>query len=266
MAFNGSGTFARLHSWVSDRAAGIKIKADRADAEDDGFAAGLSNCICRDGQSTISADIPFNNKKITGLGDATGDTHALNRQTADGRYVRNPADLTEELSIASDDKFPFGDTSASGANRQAPFSKLRDLLGFPTGTKMLFVQSTAPVGWTKDTTHDNKALRIVSGAASSGGLTPFTTVFGARSIAQANIPNYNLNISGLTITGSQGFIHAIIQNNSAAGGSVVNAATTTSTNILGSSFDVGGTLPSGGSGTAMDFSVQYVDSIICTKD
>ena len=50
-------------------------------------------------------------------------------------------------------------------------------LGFPTGTLMLFQQSTAPTGWTKQTTHNNKALRVVSGTASSGGTSSFTTVF-----------------------------------------------------------------------------------------
>lgn len=53
----------------------------------DGFATGLSTCITKDGQTTISANIPFNNKRITGLGDASADTDALNRQTGDGRYL-----------------------------------------------------------------------------------------------------------------------------------------------------------------------------------
>ncbi|MGL4558669.1 MAG: hypothetical protein ACRCV5_14290 [Afipia sp.] len=87
MAFNGSGTFSRIYNWVNDRNAALKIRADRMDAEMDGFATGLSTCITKDGQTTISANIPFNNKRITGLGDASADTDALNRQTGDGRYL-----------------------------------------------------------------------------------------------------------------------------------------------------------------------------------
>lgn len=86
MAYNGSGTFVRLYNWVTDRNAGTKIRADRFDAEMDGMATALSTAICKDGQTTISADIPFNNKKITGLADASAGTDALNRQTGDGRY------------------------------------------------------------------------------------------------------------------------------------------------------------------------------------
>ena len=48
---------------------------------------------------------------------------------------------------------------------------------FPTGTDWVFFQSAAPTGWTKQTTHNNKALRLVSGTgAGSGGSQPFTTV------------------------------------------------------------------------------------------
>lgn len=48
---------------------------------------------------------------------------------------------------------------------------------FDAGTLMLFQQTAAPTGWTKQTTHNDKALRVVSGTASSGGTTAFSTVF-----------------------------------------------------------------------------------------
>ena len=53
----------------------------------------------------------------------------------------------------------------------------------PSGTKMLFVQTAAPTGWTKDTTHNDKALRVVSGTASSGGTVDFTTAFASKTPA-----------------------------------------------------------------------------------
>jgi hypothetical protein len=68
------------------------------DQEMDGFATGLSKTITRDGQSTVTQDIPFNNRKITGLGNATADSDALNRITADTRnltrFVRYDDDQT----------------------------------------------------------------------------------------------------------------------------------------------------------------------------
>ena len=59
MAFNGSGLFERLYNWVTDRDSGIKIRADRMDAELDGIAAGLSTALLKDGTQTVTANIPF---------------------------------------------------------------------------------------------------------------------------------------------------------------------------------------------------------------
>jgi hypothetical protein len=47
---------------------------------------------------------------------------------------------------------------------------------------MLFAQTAAPTGWTKSTTHNDKALRVVSGTASSGGSTAFSTALGEPSV------------------------------------------------------------------------------------
>lgn len=54
---------------------------------------------------------------------------------------------------------------------------------FPSGTAMLFQQTSAPTGWTKSTTHNDKALRVVSGTASSGGTTAFSTALGTPSVS-----------------------------------------------------------------------------------
>jgi len=75
MAFNGSGTFNRVYNWVTDKANAIKITASRVDTEMDGFATGLSTCITKDGQTTITADLPMSTFKHTGVGNASARTH-----------------------------------------------------------------------------------------------------------------------------------------------------------------------------------------------
>jgi microcystin-dependent protein len=52
--------------------------------------------------------------------------------------------------------------------------------GIPAGTRMLFQQTSAPVGWTKDTSQNDKALRVVSGNASAGGTIGFSAAFANR--------------------------------------------------------------------------------------
>jgi hypothetical protein len=68
--------------------------------------------------------------------------------------------------------------------------------GFESGTVMLFAQTTAPTGWTKLTTHNDKAIRVVSGTASSGGSVAFSTAFASKSVSGS--------ISNTTATGTVG--------------------------------------------------------------
>jgi hypothetical protein len=94
---------------------------------------------------------------------------------------------------------------------------------FPSGTLMLFQQTTAPVGWAKSTTHDNKALRVVSGAAGSGGSTAFTSVFASRTpggSVSVSGSNSGGSIANTTVTGSV--------SGSNSGGSVSNTTLSTS--------------------------------------
>lgn len=136
---------------------------------------------------------------------------------------------------------------------------------FPTGTAMLFAQTAAPTGWTKDTTHNNKALRVVSGTASSGGTTAFTSVFTSRTIAVDNLPSHTHTVT------DPGHTHGV----SWTGGAANSASTTLNATTINSnvtftqttnSNTTGITLGNTGGGVAMDFAVQYVDVIIATKD
>jgi hypothetical protein len=86
---------------------------------------------------------------------------------------------------------------------------------FPSNTKMLFQQTNAPTGWTKDTTHDNKALRVVSGTAGSGGSVAFTTAFaGSLSTGNTTATNQNTTATNNNTTATN--------NATTAGGTVAN--------------------------------------------
>lgn len=67
---------------------------------------------------------------------------------------------------------------------------------FPSGTRLLFQQTSAPTGWTKDVSHNNKALRIVSGTVGSGGSLGFTAAFTSRTVAGTTV--------GATVAGTTG--------------------------------------------------------------
>jgi len=139
--------------------------------------------------------------------------------------------------------------------------------GFAAGTAMVFVQTAAPTGWTKSTAHDNKALRIVSGTASSGGSVAFTTAFasqgvsgtvGSTTLATSQIPSHNHTIDSRTGGNKgSGFYAPIITVTEANANS--SAFSTTSTGG-------GGSHDHSFTGTAINLAVQYVDVIIATKN
>jgi len=88
MPFNGSGVFTRLYSWTNDAAANIKIRADRMDNETNGIVVGLSTCITKDGQTTVTANLPMANFRHTGAGAGASRTdYARLDQVQDGKLA-----------------------------------------------------------------------------------------------------------------------------------------------------------------------------------
>lgn len=86
--------------------------------------------------------------------------------------------------------------SASPTLTGTPLLGSNKIDAFASGTRLLFQQTSAPTGWTKDTTQNDKALRVVSGAAGTGGTTAFSSVFTSRTPAGT--------IGNTTSTGSVG--------------------------------------------------------------
>ena len=151
-------------------------------------------------------------------------------------------------------------------------------LGFPTGTLMLFQQTTAPTGWTKQTTHNNKALRVVSGTASSGGTVAFTTAFASQT---PTITLSGLASGATTLSESQMPSHT--HYGGAAGnyyGSVghtgfdwwgwdnpmANRDTYGITSATGGGGSHSHSVSGSASSSAIDLTVQYVDLIIASKN
>lgn len=129
----------------------------------------------------------------------------------------------------------------------------------PAGTTMIFAQTAAPTGWTKSTTHNNKALRVVSGAASSGGSVAFTTAFSATRVLSGSTDGHALTIAEMPAhTHSQETMAVGV--NFAAGGNF--NTTTTQTGSTGGGAAHSHTLASG----SVNLDVQYVDVIIAVKD
>ena len=140
---------------------------------------------------------------------------------------------------------------------QAPASS-----SFDAGTRLIFAQTTAPTGWTKDTTnYNNHALRVVTGAASTGGSVDFTTAFasglsaGATTLSTSEMPSHTHPSAYSTPVG--GCFTVFGYDNIAVGPSGVGG-TPNPTGSTGGGGSHTHTIPS--------FAVKYLDVITATKN
>lgn len=152
-----------------------------------------------------------------------------------------------------------------------------DAVEFPSGTRMLFQQTTAPTGWTKDTTHNNKALRLVSGSVSSGGTVAFTSAFTSKTVA-GTVGNTALTIAQMPLHGHTARYSTSTGNDEQAEGGIMLSNKPNQQNVLFTgtpSATFGEQIGGAGNGdahthtftgTAIDLAVQYVDFIIAEKD
>ncbi len=127
---------------------------------------------------------------------------------------------------------------------------------FPATTSMLFYQSAAPAGWTKDTAAalNDHAIRVVTTTAwatGSKGSNAFTAALsssptaGGHTLTIAEIPSHD-HISGTN--------------------AVDSAVGATNHSIVTASGDVKTSATGGGSSHIHDFDINYIDVIRATKD
>lgn len=158
----------------------------------------------------------------------------------------------------------------------------------PAGTRMLFQQTAAPTGWTKETsaTYNNKAIRLQTGTVTTGGSVSFTSVFtshtpsgtngnttatgtvGGTALTEAQLPAHDHPATGLTFTGNAlpGHSHTVGVVANDGGGNTAQEGDTTSsgsatTNSVSAgtpSGTIGGTTGDAGSGATHNHSFTGV--------
>jgi hypothetical protein len=127
---------------------------------------------------------------------------------------------------------------------------------FPAGTRMSFQQTSAPTGWTKDTTAaiNDSILRLVTGTTANGGTTGFSTWYnvtatGATTLDTSQIPSHTHTFAFGADEGGLG--------NGVDGTNYYAGNQTQTTSATGS----------GGSHThSLTQSLKYYDFIIAAKD
>ena len=147
------------------------------------------------------------------------------------------------------------------------FTSSAPTVSVPSGSVMVFFQSGAPTGWTKVTSQDNKALRVVSGTGGgTGGSNAFTTALNSSVTATGATASHELEVDEIpshTHSYTQKVYNQPGIGNAGGGGARVSEADQgATTGSLGSNEG-----HSHNAGTlAVNVNVQYIDVILCSKD
>jgi hypothetical protein len=265
----------KLYIIANNTTGGFAIRVIGASGTGVNIPNGATQVVYCDGANFIAASAAFTNGSVlsvsgggTGLSTLTANNVILGNGTSSPTFV---APGTTGNVLTSN-----GSTWAS----TAPSPE------FASGTRMTFNQTNAPTGWTKSTSVDNAAFRVVSGSVSSGGSVDFSTLFAASSSA---VPSGSVSIS--SISGSAGATTLSIpqipsHNHPGPGGGdstpiILSANYSTSpsgtgnpaVNVFaqggGGSHDHPFSFSSGSatfSGNAINLAVKYVDLIIAQKN
>jgi hypothetical protein len=134
---------------------------------------------------------------------------------------------------------------------------------FATGVLTTFQQTTAPTGWTKQTTHNDKSLRVVSGTASSGGTNAFSTVnaqttVGNTTLSTAQMPAHSHSPASPVVA------YVAWYNVAGHNYPIPTGAGALQLEINGGGLANNGSSSAHNHGITMD--IQYVDLIIASKD
>lgn len=271
-----SGTFSGTSSGTNTGDQTITLTGDVTGSGTGSFAATLASVGTAGTYRSVTTDVK--GRVTAGTNPTTFSGYAISDTSANLAAAITDETGTGALVFASSPALagtPTAPTASAGTNTTqiatTAFATTAANAVIPSGTVMLFVQTAAPTGWTKSTTHNDKTLRVVSGTASSGGSTAFTTVFASRTPAGT--------VGATTLTTSQIPSHAHEALEAARSGGFYATFTRTSTNVITASTTTsasgnsgvgntggGGSHDHSFSGTAMDFAVQYVDVIIASKN
>lgn len=143
--------------------------------------AGFANTYAINSDTYVDID-RYGNATYTAVGNGALAPAVAANSIRTQKVVTNGTQITAVTDLRTlVPLWSLGDPSANGGNNQLATKHYVDTVSpVPSGSVALFFQAAAPTGWTQVVTHNDKALRIVSGAGGGAhGSTAMSTVFGA---------------------------------------------------------------------------------------
>ena len=238
---------------------------------------------------------------VTAFQNDAGYITGLSWSQLTGKPTKVSAFQNDSGYITSND-LPVMPTKVSAFQNDAGYITSANLPGmpsipqaFPSGTRLLFQQTSAPTGWTKDTNSslNDSIIRIVTGSVGNGGSTAFSTFnsqssVGATTLTVQQVPSHSHTAtstvvenghyhlfpgddqlsaadgkSGWTNTWNDTFAYDATSQKS-GGGKLYR--TTTQTSGMTVSTSVGSTGGGGSHTHGVTINIKYYDVIIASKD
>jgi hypothetical protein len=258
----------KLYIVANNTTGGYAVRVIGATGTGVSIPSGATQVVYCDGTNFIAASGAFVNGTVLGV---TGGGTGLNTLTANnvilGNGTSNPTFVAPGTT---------GNVLTSNGTTWVSSTPGSE---FISGTRLTFNQTNAPTGWTKSTSVDNAAFRLVSGSVSSGGSVDFTTAFasqtpsgsvsissisgsaGATTLSTPQIPSHNhTQFTGLGV-GNGCFNCGFTSNPSPS--AVTGSTGGGSSHTHPFSFSSGS---ASFSGSALNLAVKYVDLIIAQKN
>jgi len=247
MPFDSQGNFTRVMNWQEDAANSIPILASRHDDEDDNFANGFNEVMCRDGRTQMTGQLKMGSNKIVGVATGTANTDAVNKGQLDSALAGAVAGKQNTItggasSITSSNLTTNRALISNGSGKVAVSTTTNTELGYVHGvtsaiqTQIDSKQATVTGAATTITSSNLTANRTLvsnsSGkvAVSSTTSTELGYVHGVTSAIQTQIDSKQATITGAatTITGSNLTTNRALTSD---GNGKVAVSTTTSTEL-----------------------------------
>jgi len=170
MPFNAGGSTTRTTktsggtTWASDAAASNPINATEFDTEAADIYSMLAKCITNDGNQTVTADIPWNAKKITNLADPVSNQDAATKNYVSTNYfLKSGGTISGNVTVSSGGITVTGNSTITGT------------LGGLTGLTVASGGATITAGGLTVTAG---GLAVTAGGATVGGSVTLTPAAG----------------------------------------------------------------------------------------
>ena len=209
MAFNGSGTF--ILPTGNPVVSNTLITAATQNTTMTDVANGLSNCVTKDGQTTLTANLPMAGKKLTGLGAGTASGDSVRYDELQLKAPIDSPTFTGNVTLPSTTTAPGFITLGDGASA----IQLQTQTGFVTGgTSTAYTLSTttplATFTASIDVSGNMTVTSVSTGTIVVGMRITGTGIVGGSYVTGGSGLSWTTNVTAVvastTITGTVGLI------------------------------------------------------------